>query len=91
MYISIEEAQGQLLDLVRRAEAGEEVLLTHEGRTVATLGAVAKSRKSWAEMTPEERQKVIDDVVAKAPPKPAHLPDAEHSQDFLYDDDGLPA
>jgi prevent-host-death family protein len=91
MYISVTEAQGQLLDLIRRAEAGEEVLLTHEGRTVATLGAVAKSRKSWAEMTPAERLDVIRDVVATAPPKPAHWPDAAHSQDFLYDDDGLPA
>ncbi len=43
MHISITEAQGQLLDLIRRAEAGEEVLLTHEGRTVAMLGAVAEN------------------------------------------------
>ncbi len=42
-------------------------------------------------MTREERLEVIHDVVAKAPPKPAHWPDAAHSQDFLYDDHGLPA
>ena len=45
MYISIAEAQGQLLDLVRRAEAGEEVLLTHEGKTVGKLGACRRQKK----------------------------------------------
>ena len=91
MFISVAEAQGQLLELVRRAEAGEEILLTHEGRTVAKLGAVDQAPKSWRRMTPEERQKVLDEVIAKAPPKPEGFPDAAHSQDFLYDENGLPA
>ena len=91
MYISISEAQGQLLELVRRAEAGEEVVLTHEGRTVAKLDALSSAKQTWAEMTPEARLAVIRDIVAKAPPKPEHWPDAARSQDFLYDDDGLPA
>ena len=91
MYISIAEAQGQLLELVRRAQAGEDVVLTHEGRTVAKLGAVDSAPRSWAAMTPEARLSVIREIVAKAPPRPKHWPDAAHSQDFLYDDDGLPA
>jgi antitoxin (DNA-binding transcriptional repressor) of toxin-antitoxin stability system len=91
MKISVAEAQGQLLELVRRAEAGEEVVLTHEGRIVAKLGAVASPALSWAELTPEARLDVIREVVANAPPKPKHWPDAAHSQDFLYDDYGLPA
>ena len=85
MYISIAEAQGQLLELVRRAEAGEEVVLTHEGKTVGKLEPVRR------QLSPEERRKIIDEIVAAAPPKPADMPDAAHSQDFLYDDDGLPA
>jgi antitoxin (DNA-binding transcriptional repressor) of toxin-antitoxin stability system len=46
MKISVAEAQGQLLELVRLAEAGEEVVLTHEGRMVAKLGAVASPAQS---------------------------------------------
>ena len=62
MYISIAEAQGQLLDLVRRAEAGEEVLLTHEGRTVGKLGAVA-DREGLDRDDADERLDVIDEIV----------------------------
>ena len=91
MYISVTEAQGQLLDLIRRARAGEEFLLTVEGETVARLGPPVIAAKPWKDMSPGERQKVIDDIVAKAPPKPPGFPDAAHSQDFLYDEHGLPA
>jgi antitoxin (DNA-binding transcriptional repressor) of toxin-antitoxin stability system len=82
MHISVAEAEGQLLELVRRVQSGEEV---------AKLGAVASATLPWADMTPEARLRVIREVVANAPPKPKHWPDAAHSQDFLYDDDGLPA
>jgi antitoxin (DNA-binding transcriptional repressor) of toxin-antitoxin stability system len=91
MQISVAEAQGQLLELVRLAEAGEEVVLTHEGRMVAKLGAVESPAQTWAELTPEARLSIIREVVANDPPKPKHWPDAAHSQDFLYDDYGLPA
>jgi predicted Fe-S protein YdhL (DUF1289 family) len=46
---------------------------------------------AWRRMTPEERLKVIQEVVANAPPKPEGFPDAAHSQHFLYDENGLPA
>ena len=35
MRISVSEAKGQLTELVRRAEAGEEVVLTRHGKAVA--------------------------------------------------------
>jgi prevent-host-death family protein len=85
MYISIAEAQGQLLELVRRAEAGEEVLLTHEGKTVARLAP------SDASATYEERRAIIRRIVGRRKRSVDGWPDAAHSQDFLYDDDGLPA
>jgi antitoxin (DNA-binding transcriptional repressor) of toxin-antitoxin stability system len=91
MYVTIAEAQGQLLDLVRRAEAGEEVLLTHEGKTVGKIGALSQAEKAWKQMTMDERIAAINEIVASAPPKPEGFPDAAHSQDFLYDNDGLPA
>ena len=85
MYISIAEAQGQLLELVRRAEAGEEVLLTHEGRTLARL-APQEGLGSY-----EERRAIIRKIVGRRKRTVDGWPDAAHSQDFLYDDDGLPA
>jgi antitoxin (DNA-binding transcriptional repressor) of toxin-antitoxin stability system len=91
MYVSIAEAEGQLLDLVRRAEAGEEVLLTHEGQTVGKIDALAPAEKTWRQMTREERLAAIREVVANAPPKPEGMPDAARSKDFFYDEDGLPA
>jgi antitoxin (DNA-binding transcriptional repressor) of toxin-antitoxin stability system len=91
MHISISEAQGQLLELVRRAESGEEVVLTHEGETVAKINATGTTSKTWRRMTPEERQRAMSQVLAKIPPLEDGGPDAAHSQDFLYDENGLPA
>ena len=85
MYISIAEAQGQLLELVRRAEAGEEIVLTHEGRA---LGVIAPFERP---QTPEERRAIIREIVGRRNRTVDGWPDAAHSQDFLYDDDGLPA
>ncbi len=90
MHISISEAQGQLLELVRRAESGEEVLLTHDGKTIAKLDAVI-SPAPVETKTPQERRQAIRDIVSKFRRIDDGGPDAAHSQDFLYDDRGLPA
>jgi prevent-host-death family protein len=37
MKIAVSEAKAQLLDLVRRAENGEEVILTRRGQAIAKL------------------------------------------------------
>ena len=37
MHIPVSEAKAQLTDLVRRAEAGEEIILTRFGQAVARL------------------------------------------------------
>lgn len=42
MKISVTEAKGQLTELVRHAEAGEEIILTRHGQPAARL-APAKS------------------------------------------------
>lgn len=91
MQISVEDAQGQLLELVRRAEAGEEVVLTHEGRVVAKLDPSVATKPSWPEMSPQERLRIIREIVAKVPRLADGGPDAARSQDFLYDENGLPA
>jgi prevent-host-death family protein len=40
MRVTVTEAKGQLTELVRRAEAGEEVVLTRHGHSVAKIVAV---------------------------------------------------
>jgi prevent-host-death family protein len=91
MNVPITEAKAQLTELVRRAEAGEEVVLTRHGRPVARLSAVALPRN---ERTPEERRALLKAVFELQADAAAHMtpgPDAAHSADFLYDENGLPA
>ena len=42
MKISVTDAKGQLTELVRRAEAGDEVILTRHGQEAVRLVAVAR-------------------------------------------------
>ncbi|ODU23006.1 MAG: prevent-host-death protein [Sphingomonas sp. SCN 67-18] len=84
MQISVTEAKGQLTDLVRRAEAGDDIILTRHGHAAVRLVPVkpvadAKSRKA-----------LLDTVRASAATKATTGPDAARSQDFLYGEDGLP-
>ncbi len=41
MRVSVSDAKGQLTELVKRAEAGDEVILTRRGHEIARLVAVA--------------------------------------------------
>lgn len=84
MRISVTEAKGQLTDLVRRAEAGDEVILTRHGHAAVRLVPIkpvadAKSRRT-----------LLDTVRAVAATKAKAGPNAARSQDFLYGEDGLP-
>ena len=84
MLISVTEAKGQLTELVRRAEAGDEVVLTRHGHAAVRLVPIkvtpsAKSRRALLEM-----------LRRSAANKATVGPNAAHSQDFLYGDDGLP-
>jgi prevent-host-death family protein len=82
--MSVTEAKGQLTELVRRAEAGEEVILTRHGHAVVCLVPVraAPDRKS--------RRALLEGIRASAAVKVAAGPNATRSQDFLYGEDGLP-
>jgi len=86
MRISLADAEGQLTELIRLARQGEEILLLQEGRPIARLEPLHTFISD-----PVERDKFLrtlqDEVRAKnLPPGP----DAAHSQDFLYDESGLP-
>ncbi len=84
MRISVTDAKAQLTELVRRAEAGEEIVLTRHDKPVAELRAVQ------AQTTPGEREKIIREFQERAAKYILPGPDAAHAADFLYDDDGLP-
>ena len=86
MKIAVSEAKGQLTELVRRAEQGEEVVLTRHGAPAVRLVPVRDVRDA------ETRDAIIKAMQAAAAAKATPGPDAARSQDFLYDEEtGLPA
>ena len=109
MRISVAEAEGQLTELVRLANQGEEVVLTQDGLVsvrlepidhvsdttmAASLSELRKPLKLASEtkpLSPTERRRLVDEIRKGAPAKgPLSQPDAARSQDFLYDENGLP-
>jgi prevent-host-death family protein len=84
MEISVTDAKAQLTELVRRAEAGEEVVLTRHGHPAVRLVPVKRRR-----LSPEQRMALLEELRA-AGAKATPGPSAARSQDFLYDEDGLP-
>jgi prevent-host-death family protein len=84
MRISVTEAKGQLTDLVRRAEAGDEVILTRHGHAAVRLVPVRPIVDARA------RRRLLEAVRASGAARATPGPGAARSQDFLYGDDGLP-
>lgn len=84
MRMSVSDAKANLTELVRRAEAGEEIILTRHGKETVRLSPVAPVQ------TPEERRAIIAEIRNRAPRLPEEGPSAARSQDFLYDESGLP-
>jgi prevent-host-death family protein len=84
MQLAITEAKARLTDLVRRAEAGEDVVLTRHGHAVVRLVAVHARRSV------KDKANLIAAIRARAALKAVPGPAAARSQDFLYDDEGLP-
>ena len=70
MEVKVSDAKGRLTDLVRRAEAGEEVVLTRRGRPAVRLVRVCRA------LTSEEKAARIAAIVADAQRKIRPGPDA---------------
>ena len=83
MHISVSDAKAQLTELVRRAEAGDDVVLTRHGHPAVRLVPVTPKPDKAA------RRAALEDLLS-ASVKATPGPSAARSQDFLYDDDGLP-
>jgi prevent-host-death family protein len=84
MRVAVTNAKGQLTELIRRAEAGEEVVLTRHGRAVARLVPVE------AAVAPAERRKLLDAIRSSGAARARPGESAARSQDFLFGPDGLP-
>lgn len=84
MRISVTEAKGQLTELVRRAEAGDEVILTRHGHPSVRLVPIqaVPDRKT--------RRALLEAARTSGGLRATPGPSAARSQDFLYGDDGLP-
>lgn len=84
MEVSVSDAKARITDLVKRAEDGEEVVLTRFGKAVAKIVPVAPRTTAAA------RKAVLDAVRASGRTAASQGPGAARSQDFLYDEEGLP-
>lgn len=83
MHVSVTDAKAQLTELVRRAEEGEEIILTRHGQPVVRIAPMK------APSTPETRRRAIA-AARDAALQATGGANAARSQDFLYGDDGLP-
>ena len=85
MKLAVSDAKARLTDLVKRAEAGEEVVLTRHGQDVVRLVPMVPRP------TAQSRLDLIATVRQRAALKRSEGPSAARSADFLYDDEtGLP-
>jgi prevent-host-death family protein len=63
MNVPISEAKARLTDLVRRAEAGDEVVLTRHGRPVVRLAPVTgRPATELKRSTSPERLRLLGDA-----------------------------
>ena len=87
MEVSLAEAKARFAELIRRAEEGDEIVVTRHGHPAAKLVAArARPERDWDDVM--RRIKEIQKRV-KAVEQPGSA-DAARSQDWLYDDLGLP-
>lgn len=84
MKVSVTEAKGQLTELVRRAEAGDEVILTRHGHAAVRLIPIK------AVLDRKSRRALLEAARTSGAARAKAGPSAARSQDFLYGNDGLP-
>lgn len=90
MYVAVSNAKAKLSELVRRAEAGEEVVLTRRGRPAVRL--VPAVAEAGADERRARRRAMLEALRGCARDVPEFQGvDAAHVTDFLYDENGLPA
>lgn len=85
MRVSTTKARAQLAELVRRAEAGEDVVLTRHGHAAVRLVPVHTVPSD------KDRRVLLEALRKSGAAKATAGVSAARSQDFLYEDEtGLP-
>ena len=85
MNVSLKDGELRLDELVNLAEHGEDVVLTIDGRPSVRLTPVTTIP------TPAEKRAIIRQIQATTAHDSSASVSAARSQDFLYDEFGLPA
>lgn len=83
MQISVTEARARLTDLVCRAQAGQDIVLTRHGRPAVRLASIAQKPSE------AEREALLDALHGAG--RRELGANAAHATDRLYDDGALPA
>lgn len=91
MRVSMEQAAARVEELVERAERGEPVIITRDGQDAAVLQPIEVSERRPT-LSQEERRQLFKELQQRVAQMPDPFPDetAARSQDFLYDENGLP-
>jgi prevent-host-death family protein len=76
--ISVTDAKGQLTELVGRAEAGDEIILTRHGQAIVRFSPVK------VVLRPEARKSLLEAARMSGAAEATDGPHAARSQDFLY-------
>jgi antitoxin (DNA-binding transcriptional repressor) of toxin-antitoxin stability system len=94
MRVSIAKAQDALRELVSKAEAGDEIILTRDdGKPAVRLVPVPDTMPAADQTTQvvaDQRRRLMLELQAQAVKTLRPGPSAARSQDELYDSDGLP-
>ncbi len=88
MHVSLTEAKAKLTDLVRRAEAGEEIVLTRHGKPAVRLEVVVDNERDANEIA--ARLERLREISRRGKRKALPGPPADRAADILYDEHGLP-
>lgn len=84
MRVTVTEAKHQLAELVERAEAGDDVVLTLPGHAAVRLVPLGQAGQV------RSRRELLEAARAAGAAKATAGGAAARSQDFLYREDGLP-
>ena len=84
MQISVSDAKARLTELLRRAEAGEDIVLTRHGRPVARLAPIVGARNRKARLADLDALRHADRTGASIGPRGAP------SWDLLFGADNPP-
>jgi prevent-host-death family protein len=89
MQISVKDAQQNLSQLLDRVESGEDILLTRDGTAVARIVSM---RSDTLPARGHAGQPSLEEIQARVRAKIDAFEEtsAARSQDFLYDELGLP-